>query len=246
MLLSRLSAHLFGALSRSRAGGAVSALISAVMLVAASSGWIVFAALDAVLDSGFSDGFSTAVRILPSSWCLLAVDAAARGAWGAAVLLLLALLALVPALLLAWSALFGPPRLSRPAVRGAPAARAIPGGRLSAGPTRAVLVRELRSWWRDPVRLQSVVVAPAFAALTCLVPLAFDSAVLLPFIGALTALMGAVTASNLYGQDGTALWLTLVAPGSERADVRGRQLAWLAVFAPLTAVLTVVGHRRER
>ena len=40
--------------------------------------------------------------------------------------------------------------------------------------------------------------------------------------------MGAVTASNLYGQDGTALWLTLLAPGSERADVRGRQLAWLA------------------
>ena len=126
VLLSRLSAHLFGALSRSRAGGAVSALISAVMLVAASSGWIVFAALDAVLDSGFSDGFSTAVRILPSSWCLLAVDAAARGAWGAAVLLLLALLALAPALLLAWSALLGPPRLSRPAVRGSPAGRAIP------------------------------------------------------------------------------------------------------------------------
>ena len=59
---------LFGALSRSRAGGAVSALITAVMLVAASSGWIVFVALDAVLDSGFSDGFCTAVRALPSSW----------------------------------------------------------------------------------------------------------------------------------------------------------------------------------
>ena len=104
-----------------------------------------------------------------------------------------------------------------------------------------MLVRELRSWRRDPVRLQSVVVAPAFAAMTCLVPLAFDSAVFLPFLGALTALMGAVTASNLYGQDGTALWLTLVAPGSERADVRGRQVAWLVVFAPLTVILTVAG-----
>jgi ABC-2 type transport system permease protein len=67
VLLSRLSAHLFGALSRSRAGGAVSALISAVLLVGASSGWIVFAALDAVLESGFSNASATAVRALPSS-----------------------------------------------------------------------------------------------------------------------------------------------------------------------------------
>ena len=44
--------------------------------------------------------------------------------------------------------------------------------------------------------------------------------------------MGAVTATNLYGQDGTALWLTLTTPGSERADVRGRQLAWLATVRP--------------
>ena len=65
VVLSRLAARGFGALSRSRAGGAVSALITGVMLVAASSGWIVFVALDAVLDSGFSDGFSTALKLLP-------------------------------------------------------------------------------------------------------------------------------------------------------------------------------------
>jgi ABC-2 type transport system permease protein len=241
VLLSRLSAHLFGALARSRAGGAVSALINALLLVGASSGWIVFAGLDAVLASGFSDGVSAAVRALPSSWGLLAVEAAGRGDWTAAALLLLGLLVLVVLLLVAWSALFGPPRLARPAVRGSPAGRAAPRGRLGAGATQAVFVKELRSWWRDPVRLQGVVLAPAFAVLTCLVPLAFGSAGFLPFVGALAALMGAVTASNGYGQDGTALWLTLLAPSSERADVRGRQLAWLVVFAPLTAVLTAVG-----
>ena len=37
------------------------------------------------------------------------------------------------------------------------------------------------------------------------------------------------------------MWLTLLTPGSERADVRGRQLAWLALFGPLTIVLTVAG-----
>ena len=77
--------------------------------------------------------------------------------------------------------------------------------------------KELRSWWRDPVRLQSVIVAPVFAVLTCLVPLAFDSTEFLPFIGALIALMGAVMSANAYGQDGTALWLTILTPGSERA-----------------------------
>ena len=45
VLLSRVTASLFGALSRSRAGAVVSALLSAVMLVASSSGWIVLAAL---------------------------------------------------------------------------------------------------------------------------------------------------------------------------------------------------------
>ena len=95
--------------------------------------------------------------------------------------------------------------------------------------------KELRSWWRDPVRLQSVIVAPVFAVLTCLVPLAFDSTEFLPFIGALIALMGAVMSANAYGQDGTALWLTILTPGSERPDVRGRQLAWLAVFGPMAA-----------
>ena len=37
------------------------------------------------------------------------------------------------------------------------------------------------------------------------------------------------------------MWLTLLIPGSERADVRGRQLAWLALFAPMTLLLTAAG-----
>lgn len=104
-----------------------------------------------------------------------------------------------------------------------------------------MFVKELRSWLRDPVRLQSLVVAPAFALMTCVLPLFFDSTAFLAFIGSLTALMGAVMSANLYGQDGTALWLTLLTPGSERPDVRGRQLAWLALFGPMTIVLTVAG-----
>ena len=112
---------------------------------------------------------------------------------------------------------------------------------MPAGATAAVLVKELRTWRRDPACPTSLVVPPAFAVMTCLVPAAFGTRAFLPFLGALTALMAAVTSANLYGQDGTALWLTLLIPGSERADVRGRQLAWLALFAPMTLVLTAAG-----
>ena len=241
VVLSRLAAVMFGALSRSRAGGAVSALITAVMLVAASSGWIVLVALDALLETGFSRAFSLIVRTLPSGWAAVAVDASSRSDWLMTVLPLVGLALLVALLAVAWTRSIGPQRLARTVVRGSPAGRAVPRGIAASGATMAVLVKELRSWLRDPVRMQSLVVAPAFAVLTCLVPVLFDSTAFLPFAGALCALMGAVTATNLYGQDGTALWLTLLTPGSERPDVRGRQLAWLAVFAPMTAVITVAG-----
>lgn len=45
--------------------------------------------------------------------------------------------------------------------------------------------------------------------------------------------------ANLYGDDGTAVWLTRMVPGVERADVRGRQAAWLLVVAPVIVALTV-------
>jgi ABC-2 type transport system permease protein len=241
VVLSRLAARMFGALARSRLGGVISALITAVMLVVASSGWIVFVALDAVLVTGFSSTFSDVVRALPSGWALVAVEASSRTDWAMVMLALLGLTALVGLLVAVWSRLLGPARLARPVVLGSAASSGAPRLPTSSGATSAVFLKELRSWSRDPVRLQSLVAAPAFALMTCLLPLTFDSTAFLAFIGALTALMGAVTSANLYGQDGTALWLTLVTSGGERADVRGRQLAWLAVFGPMTIVLTIAG-----
>ena len=46
-------------------------------------------------------------------------------------------------------------------------------------------------------------------------------------------------ACNLYGSDGTSLWLTVMTPDSSRADVRGRQAAWLIVVAPYTVAVTI-------
>ena len=240
VLLSRVTGSLFGALSRSRAGAVVSALLTAVMLVASSSGWLVLAALHPLVATGFPAGFAAAVRALPSSWAVLAVQASSRSDWLMTAAPLLGLIAVLLLLWLTWERSLGPARWPRPAVRGSPAGRAAPRRWMSSGATAAVLVRELRTWRRDPQRLTSLVVPPAFAVMTCLGLAAFGTTAFLPFVGALTALMAAVTSANLYGQDGTALWLTLLI-GSERADVRGRQLAWLALFAPMTLVLTAAG-----
>ena len=74
---------------------------------------------------------------------------------------------------------------------------------------------------------------------------AFDFPAALPWVGLAAALIVSMGAANLYGDDGTGLWLTRMVPGVERADVRGRQAAWLLVVAPaalaLTAALTVLG-----
>lgn len=57
--------------------------------------------------------------------------------------------------------------------------------------------------------------------------------------GLAAALIVAMGAANLDGDDGTALWLTRMVPGTEAADVRGRQAAWLLVVAPVMLALTV-------
>ncbi|MGW1991402.1 hypothetical protein [Embleya sp. NPDC001921] len=238
VLLSRLTGRALRAVSGSRLGAAVTGLCTAAMLVASQSGWIVFIALDEVLAGGFSSRVALAIRVLPSSWGLLAIEAAGRSAWGIAVAELAGLCLVVVLLFVLWSLSLGPRRLARPSARGSRPPTRTPG---PGGAPTAVWLREWRTWWRDPLRVQTLVAAPAFAVMSCALPLAFDSTQLLPFAGALTALMAAVTSANLYGQDGTALWLTLLVPGAEDADVRGRRLAWFALFGPLSIILTSGG-----
>jgi ABC-2 type transport system permease protein len=65
------------------------------------------------------------------------------------------------------------------------------------------------------------------------------------------ALLVALSGSNLYGQDGTALWQLVVSehPDAIRADIRGRQASLVLMFAPpailLSAVMIVVTARYD-
>lgn len=238
VLLSRLTGRGLRTMSGSRVGAAATGLCTAAMMVASQSGWMAFIALDEVLAHGFPRGFSLALRTLPSSWGLLAVEAAGRSDWLSAAAVTIGLGLLIGVLFGLWARSLGPRRADRSVVRGS---RRRVGGPRATHATTAVCLKEWRTWGRDAQRVQALVAAPAFALMFCALPLVFDSTSFLPFAGALTATMAAVTSANLYGQDGTALWLTLLVPGSERADVRGRQLAWLVLFGPLSIALTVGG-----
>ena len=73
---------------------------------------------------------------------------------------------------------------------------------------------------------------------------------LLPFSGALSAVIGCACAVNLYGAQLKSLWVTMTVPRAAGNDVRGRQLAWLLVIGPYSCALSLVltflsGHTPE-
>jgi ABC-2 type transport system permease protein len=181
------------------------------------------------------------VRVLPSGWAAVAVDAAARSQWLWVALPLAGLAALSGVIALAWPAVLArrmtgagtPSRSARPhAERRALLPRTAVG---------AVAAKEVRLWVRDPIRLTPLLIAVIVGAAMCAIPrLTTGTGQLLPFAGAATVVIAGACACNLYGNDGTSLWLTIAVPGSEPADVRGRQLAWLLIAGPYTLALTVL------
>jgi hypothetical protein len=239
VLISRVASTLLGRLGKARTGAALVGAVFGALQVLAQSGWMVLVGIlvSGVLDEGFPTAFSTALRIVPSGWGLVAVEAADRGSWPLALGGLLAMVALIVGLLLVWSRTLGSPRTERVTIRGSHHAR--PARRRPfATQTGAVVLKELRTWRREPGRTQAIAVPLVWAFGTALLPLTFGSTALLPWAAPGLALMSATSMVNFIGDSGTALWLTLQA-GAERAEVRGRQLALLLVFGPLIALVAV-------
>ncbi|MEV4507467.1 hypothetical protein AB0K00_00715 [Dactylosporangium sp. NPDC049525] len=214
VLLSKVSVALVGLALRSRLGAIGAGLLNGLILAALGQIWVFFAAFG-------QTGIPAAVWFLPSSWGLLAV----RGDWWA----LAALAALVILLLGVWAALLTK-RTTRVSGRGRRP--------ITATTARgAVVAKELRTWSRDLVRNHQLAFALAYGICFAASPLLIGWNGMLPYAGPIFVAMAAAMAANLYGTDGTALWLTLMTPGA--SDVRGRQLAWLSVQAPIALVLTV-------
>lgn len=240
VLASLVVGRVRGALEASRPGAAVSGVVTGLMLVLSQSGWVVLVALGAVLETGFSAPVPGILRALPTSWGILAVSDAGAGRWWSAGGWIVAQVLVLGVLFALWTR----------TVQAAPGRRATitgpDGAHVWAAPRRlpptfaAVLERELRTWWRDPARVQVLTVAPVFGVLTVAAFLPFGATVLLPWTSALAVIMMVVSTTNPYGQDGTGLWLTLSVPSAPRADIRGRQLAWVLVTAPMAVLLTIL------
>ena len=154
---------------------------------------------------------------------------------------LLGLAAMLVLAVLAWPAVLTRrmTAANHPAHPGAPAHT----GRqlLPRTPAGAVAAKELRLWARDPIRLTCLLIALVVGAGVCAIPrVTAGTSALLPFAGTLTTIIAGACACNLYGSDGTSLWLTISTPQSAAADVRGRQVAWLLIVAPYALACTLV------
>lgn len=239
VLVSRVAHVGFGRLARARVGAALNGILLALVLVLSQSGWMLLVGLfsSGVLEGGFPEGFSAALRWAPSGWALAAVEAAGAGAWGQVALVVLAMFTLAGVLLAVWGTSLGEARGARVVVRG-PARRAASRSVLFGRPVAAIAGRELRSWWRDPARASAISAPLAWGVLTAVLPLTFGAVELLPWAGVLIAIMAATWLSNMYAFDGTGIWLT-VQTGTERADVSARQAAYLLVYGTLALVVTI-------
>ncbi|MEV4221080.1 hypothetical protein [Nonomuraea sp. NPDC049725] len=217
VLLSRVAVGVLGIALRSRVGAIGAGLVNGAILAFLGQGWVFAVAL------GQAEGIPPIVRYLPSGWGVLAV----QGDY----LALAAMAVLIALLLGAWAALLS---------RRAGAERASTRGRRpmrAATALDAVLAKELRTWSRDLVRTHQLTFALAYGVFFAAAPLVLGWTGMLPWAAPIFIVMAAAMTANLYGADGTALWLSVMTPGS--SDVRGRQLAWLVTVTPVAAVLVV-------
>ncbi|GAA3549165.1 transporter [Amycolatopsis ultiminotia] len=244
VLLYRVVIAALGALLTSRKGKELGIVLVALTGL---SGVLVNYAINSLgpaIVNGRLPGFVNVVHVLPSGWGTLAVHAAGDGAWGTVGGLFVAMLAVLAVLVAAWGALLAR-QVSTPSFQGASrtrtksADRRTRRGLLPQTPVGAVARKELHTWWRDARRRVALLSTLLIGVVVTVVPtLSGGKSVLLPYFGVAVVVFACLQAGNLYGLDGSALWHTLVVPGATRADVRGRQLAWLVLVTPIALVLT--------
>ncbi|WP_017588980.1 hypothetical protein [Nocardiopsis ganjiahuensis] len=248
--LSRLVFRALGAAMHSRLGMEIASLQWGLIVAGLFFGWVAvqpaLAAVGSLSEFGLQGTAVTVLSVLPTSWPVLAVDAAVAGAWGAAFGWLGAFAALTLVTVLVTVRLLAPAVTSRGVRRRSRplGSRVFDGGRplLPDTPLGAVVGKELRQWWRDPWRgleLRSSLYAGLFIGLLGLISYLPQIA---PFSGVFAVVIMGMSSSNLYGHDGTALWLSVVGQGRDtvRAEIRGRQVAIALLITPLAALMSVV------
>ncbi|MFD8531695.1 hypothetical protein ACFV0L_30195 [Streptosporangium canum] len=233
VMISRVIVALIGLFVRSRATATAVGIVTGTAIALCSNGWAPVAALGGADTATWSQ---VLVRALPSGWGVAAIEAP----WPLALAILVATAGVIALLLVVWASLLSR-RVVSAARGGVPPRRGAPRPFPSTSGARITAAKELRAWWRDLVRIQLLATAFSYAIITPLLLLTLDVWIMFPFAGLIAIVMAAASSANLYGADGTALWLTLMTPGAERADVRGRQLAWLLIVGPAAVLLSLAG-----
>lgn len=251
--LGRCSAAVVTWLLRSSAGMWVAALQMSALLAVSFAGWVPIAAAiipdpasgeTAVVNApgAVPEMVETVLLTLPTGWSIASLEALISGASPLAAATPVLGLVLGGLLLrrvwigLTAGILRRPPARTRNAVK----ARRSTDWPQDGGPVRAVLARELRTWFRDPHRLLGLGHAWMTPLLMVLIVALSGWPWALPFVGPMAAAIAAMVAVNTYALDGTALWQLLTTPGSVRSDVTGRQLAWMLLFGLPIIALTIV------
>lgn len=232
-----------GAVIASRRGRDIGVVLASLAGLAFLPLQWLFNAVGPVVLERRSPVLSTVLRAVPSGWSAVAVRAAARGELLWTVAPLVGLAVLVAALLGVWAPLLRR-RMTVSSTAGAAARSRRTGSARRdrpVGPVGAVVVRELRLWWRDPRRRSLLLSSVLIGVALPLFSLAGSGRSTVAFAALFVVTFAVMQLGNLYGLDGDAVWHLLVTPGAARADVRGRQLAWLVIAAPVTVLAAVVG-----
>ncbi|SDY83095.1 ABC-2 type transport system permease protein [Amycolatopsis xylanica] len=232
VLLYRVVTGLLGALLSTRKGKDLALVVVALLTLSGVALQYVLHTLGPAIIDGQASELTSVTRALPSGWGAVAVRAAGDGQWTTVLLLAAAMVVLLAGLLLAWAKLLAR-RVTHPAYHGVAKSRAKRTGRalLPATPLGAVVGKELRSWWRDARRRTTMFSAMLVGPVIMIGPSLYDgsAATFASGAGVCLAFYVPLYTGNLYGFDGSGFWHTLLTPGAIRADVRGRQLAWLLI-----------------
>lgn len=245
IVASRVVVGWLGSALRSRRGRDLGVLLaSGVVLLIIPAQMALDSILPALIGAGDS-AWAGSLRWLPPAWAPAAVQAASNGQWPLAVGLLAALALAVGALAWLWSVLLRR-RLTAPSTRTGSAPAGDGSGWmervLPATPVNAVVVKEVRLWWRDSRRRVALLPSMLLGlAMPLFLGFGSDSSTTpLPFAGLFVVWLATLNCGNLYGLDGGALRHTLVSPETQHVDVRGRQLAWLGFVAPVAVLAALV------
>ncbi|MEV4537960.1 hypothetical protein AB0J82_29690 [Asanoa sp. NPDC049518] len=233
--LSNVVVASVGRVLNSRLSAALMAVPWGALVCLGAQGWVIIAAITGGPETALPAFIADKLRLAPSGWPVVAIEAAARGDWALVAAAVAGLVGCIALALGAWASLLHRP-VNPTVIRGARWR-----GWRPATAAAAVRGKELRTWGRDLIRIHFLSFALVYVLTYVLLPLLINVTDYLPMAGVFFVAFTAANCAHLHSSDGTALWQTLLAPGAERADIRGRQRAWLLLVAPPAVAMTAAG-----